>query len=260
MKQTPAWLPGLLLSFAFEPWYNYLILSLLPFLPVYHQSKSSSFSSRANVFRLAVIRTPWNVANKYLSRSLYKKNSKPVCQWWSHKSFVNTTTTWHATSLVFPCVESKLGRGVHPLPAVVQRMTTGVCNKTRYSFILGNLEFERGFYLPRNMNPFTSPSIQVQVPTLPTWFNKSMHGHHHLIINLHWTHCSSHRSSWVHGDLRYTCSFWGEAELGPPWVFAGNLVSMLWQMFVVFFLGGPWLWRNGRNHLVFCRSLWNWSI
>lgn len=57
MKQTPAWLPGLLLSFAFEPWYNYLILSLLPFLPVYHQSKSSSFSSRANVFRLAVIRT-----------------------------------------------------------------------------------------------------------------------------------------------------------------------------------------------------------
>lgn len=116
-------------------------------------------------------------------------------------------------------------------------MTTGVCNKTRYSFILGNLEFERGFYLPRNMNPFTSPSIQVQVPTLPTWFNKSMHGHHHLIINLHWTHCSSHRSSWVHGDLRYTCSFWGEAELGPPWVFAWNLVSMLWQMFV-FFLGG----------------------
>lgn len=59
----------LLLSRGTTTW-SYLCYRSL-FLPVYHQSKSSSFSSRANVFRLAVIRTPWNVANKYLSRSLY---------------------------------------------------------------------------------------------------------------------------------------------------------------------------------------------
>lgn len=163
--------------------------------------------------------------------------------------FVNTTTTWHATSLRFPCVESKLGRGVHPLPAVVQRMAAGVCNKDKVLLHprepwIWNLK-EVSNYLPRNMNPFISPSIQVQVPTLPTWFNKSRYGHHHLIINLHWTHCWSHRSSGVHGDLRHPCSFWGEAELGPPWVFAGNLVSMLWQMFfffwgVAFALGIIW--------------------